>query len=138
MPRPLRDSRIGVYECNIVDRSIIKGSYICGDYIGVFTWDYLISAVIPDLRQKKTARWPFQYPVLIASWRLQQGDPAKPLPIPVSHGKLNISRVGLAKAKRMVGLPVRRKKNPRTETWEAVVDESGCAIRVVGRRLADR
>ena len=136
MHKALRDSRIGVYESEIADDgSVWKGNYVCGNYIGVFNRDYLLSEIIPDLRQKKQAGWPFNYPLLIATWSLQQGDPPKPLPMPGSSAKLNMRRTGVLNVRRMLGLPIRRKKNPRTEIWQAVVDESGRARRVTAGRI---
>ncbi len=136
MPKPRKNSRIGVYKCTIVNGFVSKGEYIRGDYIGVFTWDDLISRIIPDLRQYRLEI--SQYPVLITSWRLQQGDPSKPMPMPAPHQKLNgKSAGGLRNLKRMLGLPIRRKKNPGTETWEAVVYDTGQAIKVIGNKLVD-
>lgn len=139
MPKPLKDSRIGVYKCTIANGFVskVKGGYIRGDYIGVFTWDDLISRIIPDLRQYRLEI--SQYPVLITSWRLQQGAPSKPMPMPAPHQKLNgKSAGGLRNLKRMLGMPVRCKKDPRTETWEAVVDSTGRAVKVVGQRLIEQ
>jgi hypothetical protein len=136
MPKKLRNSRYGVYECDITEGLITKGRYITGDYIGVFTWDDLITEIIPDIREAKQAGWVFEYPVLVASWRLQTSGPPNPLSTPVGEGKLTISRAGLQNVKRMLGLPLRRHKDPRTETWEAVVDASDRAIKVVGRQVA--
>jgi len=137
MPRLLKNSRIGVYECSIANGCVTKGRYICGYYIGMFTWDHFISEIIPDLRQYRLTG--SEYPILITSWRLQEGDPSKPIPMPVLPQKLTIkSAGGLRNSKKMLGLPVRRKKNPSTETWEAVVDHTGRVIKVVGQRLADQ
>lgn len=139
MSRPLKNSRIGVYKCSIVNGFVskVKGGRIRGDYIGVFTWDDLISRIIPDLRQNRLKG--SEYPVLVTSWRLQKGDPSKPLPITVPRNRLTVKAAGgLRNFKRMVGMPVRRKKDPRTETWEAVVYDTGRAIKVVGQRLVEQ
>jgi hypothetical protein len=135
MPKPPKDSRIGVYKCTIVNGFVSKGDYIRGDYIGVFTWDDLVYRIIPDLRQYRLRG--SEYPVLITSWRLREGDPPKPIPIPAPHQKLNVKSVGVRDLKRMFGLPVRRKKDPRSETWEAVVYATGRAVKVVGQKLVD-
>ena len=137
MPKPLKNSRIGVYKCTIVNGLVSKGDPIRYDYIGVFTWDGLVSRIIPDLIRQNRLKGS-EYPILITSWRLQEGDPSKPLPMPVPPQKLTVkSAGGVRNLKRIVGLPVRRKKNPRTETWEAVVDDTGRAIKVIGQKLVD-
>ena len=139
MPKPLKDSRIGIYKCSIVNGFVskVKGGYVRGDYIGVFTWDDLVSRIIPDLRQNRLKG--SEYPILITSWRLQEGDPSKPLPMPVPSQKLTVKSAGGVRGlKRILGLPVRRKKNPRTETWEAVVYDTGQAIKVIGKKLVDQ
>ena len=120
MPEPLRNSRIGLYECSIDEGKVAKGRYIRGDYVGVFTWADLISKIIPDLEQNDRIRG-FTYPILVISWRLRGDDPSK--------GSLGISR-------RSNPQP-RRRKIPRTERWEAVIDDSGLATRVVGQKLVD-
>ncbi len=104
MPKPLKDSRIGVYKCTIVNGFVSKGDYIRGDYIGVFTWDDLVSRIIPDLRQNRLKG--SEYPVLITSWRLQEGDLSKPLPMTVPRNRLTVKAAGgLRNLKRMVGIP---------------------------------
>ncbi len=137
MPKPLKNSRIGVYKCTMVNGFVSRGEYIRGNYIGVFTWDDLVSRIIPDLRQNRLKG--SEYPVLITSWRLQEGNLSKPLPMTVPRNRLTVKAAGgLRNLKRMVGMPVRRKKDPRTETWEAVVDGTGRAIKVVGQRLIEQ
>ncbi len=137
MPKPLKDSRIGVYKCTIVNGLVSKGEYIRGYYIGVFKWDQLISNIIPDLKQYRLEV--SQYPVLITLYRLQHGDHPKPLSIIVPSQKLTVkSAGGVRNAKRMLGMPVSRKKDPRTETWEAVVYDTGRVIKVVGQRLIEQ
>lgn len=121
----------------MVNGFVSKGEYIRGDYIGIFTWDDLISRIIPDLRQYRLEI--SQYPVLIASWRLQQGDPPKPMPMPVLQQKLTVkSAGGVREAKRIIGMPIRRKKDPHTEIWVAVVDSTGRAFKVVGQRIIEQ
>ena len=134
MPKPLKNSRIGVYKCTVVNGFVSKGEYIRGNYIGVFTWDDLISRIIPDLRQYRLEI--SQYPVLITSWRLQQGDPSKSMPDP-SQKLTAKSAGGVRNMKKMLGWPIRRKKDPRTESWEAVVYDTGQAIKVIGKKLVD-
>ena len=118
MPRPLRNSRLGFYECGIADGVVTKGKYIRGDYIGVFNWDDLVSKIIPDLRQNNRLRG-FVYPFLVTSWQLRGSDPSK--------ARLGISRGSLPQP--------RRKKITATERWEAIIDHSGQAIKVEGRRV---
>ena len=139
MPKPLRDSKYGVYKCTVVDGFVskVKGGYIRGDHIGVFTWDQLIDNIIPDFIQNRRLEIS-QYPVLITSWRLKQGDPPKPIPMPETPHKLTLkSAGGKRKAKRMLGLPLKRKKAPGSETWQAVVYSDGRAVKVIGQRLAE-
>lgn len=130
MSEPLKNSRIGVYSCTVTNGLVTKGKYIRGDYIGVFTWDDLISRIIPDLRQYRLEV--SQYPVLITSWQLQVVDRPKPARTPVGQHKL--TSTGLRDLKAMLDMPV-RKKNPRTETWEAVVDSTGRAFKVIDQRI---
>ncbi|MCI0439260.1 MAG: hypothetical protein L0177_09040 [Chloroflexi bacterium] len=119
MPRSLRNSRIGFYECSIgPNKAISKGKYIRGCYVGVFNWDDLISKIIPDLMENK--RIPVdKYPVLIISWQLRGGDPSS-LGIPISRRPIP---------------PARRKRIAASEHWEAVVYQTGLAVRVEGDRL---
>jgi hypothetical protein len=118
MSQPLQNSRIGIYECTVVDSCVSKGRYIRGDYIGVFTWESLVSKIVPDIIENNRLKGS-RYPILITSWQLGGGDPSK--------GSLGISRRGFPQP--------RRKRIPKTEHWEAVIDHSGLATRVEGRRL---
>lgn len=137
MSKPLKDSRIGVYQCTIVNGLVSKGEYIRGYYIGVFTWDQLISNIIPDLKQYRLKG--FEYPILITSWMLQEGAPTEPLPRLVPSRKLTLKSAGGVRAmKKILGLPVSRKKNPRTETWEAVVYDTSHAVKVIGKKLVEQ
>ncbi len=134
MPRPLKDSRIGIYECTITNGLVSKDKPIRYDYKGVFTWDDLISNIIPDLRQNRRLQIS-QYPVLITSWRLQKGDLSKPKPgaqTTKTNGSLTVYAL-----RRQVGIPLKRKKDPRSETWEAVVYETGRAVKIRGHKLMD-
>ena len=128
-----KSARIGVYQCRLDGSFISKGKWIKG-YYGLFREDILHSRVIPDLVDAKRAGWDFDFPVLVVSYYLGKGDAPKPLPRP--SGKLTVqSAGGVNRLRRMVGLPVRRKKIPRTETWEAVIDAQGQVFKVQGRKL---
>lgn len=118
MPKPLRNRRIGIYRCGIVNGMVSKGRRLRGDYVGVFNWDDLISRIIPDLRDN-TRVGISDYPVPIASWQLRGTDPSK--------GVLGISRKSSPQP--------RREKIPETERWEAVVYDTGRALRVEGRKV---
>ncbi len=134
MPKPLKNSRIGVYECTITNGAVSKGKPIRYDYKGVFTWDDLISNIIPDLRQNCRLEIS-QYPVLITFWRLQKGNPPKPksgAQATKTNGSLTLYAL-----RRQFGIPLRRTKDPQSETWEAVVYDTGRAIKVIGQKLVD-
>lgn len=135
MAKQLKSARIGVYECHL-DRSFIsKGKWITG-YYGLYRDALLDSMIIPDLKDAKGAGWDFEFPLLVVSYYLGRGDSSKPLPRP--QGKLTVkSAGGVIKLRRMVGIPIRRKKIPETETWEAVIDSQGQAFEVVGHKLKD-
>ena len=120
MADSLRNSRIGIYECSVVEGRVIKGEYIRSDYIGVFSWDALVSRILPDLKQNNRLRG-HQLPVLIASWQLLGSDPSK--------GTLGISRRSFPQT--------RRRKVPGSERWEAIIDTSWHAIRVEAERLVE-
>jgi len=137
VPKPLKDSRIGVYKRTIANGFVNKGEYIRGDYIGVFTWNDLIARIIPDLKQNRLK--PSDYPVLITSWQLKPGNPSKPMPMPAPRNKLTVKAAGGKRnLKKMLGMPVGRKKDPRTEIWEAVVDSTDRAFKVVGQRIIEQ
>ena len=118
MPRPLRNSRLGYYECSISDGVVTKGKYIRGDYVGVFNWDALVSEIIPDLRWNNRLM-ASEYPILVVSWQLRGSDP--------SRGTLGISRASFPRP--------RRYKIKATERWEAVIDHLNQAMRVEGERV---
>jgi hypothetical protein len=137
MPKPLKDSRYGVYKGTITNGFVSRGNYVCGDYIGVFTWDQLIANIVPDLRQYRLET--SDYPVLITSWRLKAGDPPKSLPENVPSQKLNVKAAGgLRDLKEMIGMPLKRKKVASSEIREAVVDSTERAVKVVGQRLLEQ
>lgn len=119
MAQPLKNSRIGVYECGMAGGLVTKGRYLWGDYVGVFSWDALISRIVPDLKGNSRLR-DAQFPVLITSWQLRGHDASK--------GVLGISR--------RISPQPRRKKIQGTERWEAVIDSSWRVTKVEGRRLA--
>jgi hypothetical protein len=121
MPKPLKNSRFGVYECSIAGGLVTKGNYRYGNYGGVINWDEFIYKIIPDIKQNDRLR-DCQFPVLITSWTLRGSDP--------SRGPLGISR-------RSFPQPPRR-KIPETELWEAVIeviDHSWRVTKVAGQRL---
>jgi len=133
MARHLKSARIGVYECHLDGRFVLKGKWLKG-YYGLFRYDLLDSMIIPDIKDAKRAGWDFEFPVLITSYSLGRGDLPKPLPKP--QGKLTVkSAGGLTKLRRMVGIPIRRKKVPRTEAWKVVIDIRGQAFKVEGHKL---
>ena len=128
-----KSARIGVYQCRLDGNFISKGKWVTG-YYGLFREDILHSKVIPDLQDAKRVGWDFDFPVLVVSYSLGKGDPPKPLPRP--PGKLTVkSAGGVNRLRRMVGVPVRRKKIPKTETWEAVIDAKGQISKVQGHKL---
>jgi len=138
MPKTLKGSRIGIYKCTIANGFVSKDKpgYLRGEYIGVFTWDDLVSRIIPDLRKYRLKA--SDYPVLITSWRLRAGALPKSLPMNVAPQKFTVKAMGgLRNLKKMLGMPVRRKKDPLSETWEAVVDSSDRAFKVVGQRIIE-
>ena len=120
MTSRIRNSRIGMYECDISpDGTIKKGHYIRGDYIGVFNWDDLVNKIIPDVIDND--RIPRdKYPVLIASWQLRGSRPSRSVPFAISVIGMNYPR---------------RKKIEDTQQWEAVLYISGEVQRVEGHRL---
>ena len=125
MPKPLKNSRIGIYECGIAGGVVTERDKhsIYGAYIGASTWAEFKSEIIPDLKKYNRLR-DSEFPVLITSWRLRGSDPSK--------GPLGITR-------RSFPQPPRR-KIPETEQWEAVIeviDDSWRVTRVEGRRLVD-
>lgn len=123
MTRQLKSARIGVYECTLNGNFVSKGKWVKG-YYGLFRDDLLDSMIIPDIKAAKRAGWNFEFPVLIVSYYLSGGDMPKPLAKPL--GKLSVkSAGGVTRLRRMIGIPVRRKKIPNTETWEAVIDTQG-------------
>lgn len=125
MPGQPPDTRVGVYECEVAGKGITKGKWVCG-YYGLFSPDRLRNEIIPDLKQKKESGWPFSYPLLVVSYSLGRGDPPKPLPLPVSAKKLSVTAAGgLIRMRRMVGIPIRRKKVQTSECQEALVDAFG-------------
>lgn len=133
MAKQLKSTRIGIYECNLDGNSILKGKWVKG-YYGLFSNDLIDFKILPDLQEAKHAGWDFEFPVLIVSYYLGRGDLPKPLPRP--PGKLTVkSAGGIIKLRRMVGIPIRRKKIPRTEVWEAVIDARGQAFKVEGHKL---
>jgi len=134
MPKEHHKSvRIGIYQCHLQGSLISKGKWITG-YYGLFRDDILNSKIIPELQDAKRAGRDFKFPVLIVSYYLDKGDPPKPLPKP--SGKLTVKSVGgLNRLRRMIGVPVRRKKIPHTEIWQAVVDRDGQAFKVQGHKL---
>ena len=130
-----KSTRIGIYECHLEGCLISKGKWVKG-YYALFHDDLLHSTVIPDLKDAKRAGWDFEFPVLVVSYYLGSGDPARPLPKPV--GRLSVrSSGGIIALRRMLGIPVRRKRIPHTETWEAVIDAEGRVLEVEGHRLKD-
>jgi hypothetical protein len=125
--------RIGIYECRVDGSFISKGKWVKG-YYGLYGDDLLDSMIIPDLKDAKRAGWNFDFPVLVVSYCLGKGDSPKPLPRP--PGKLSVkSAGGVVALRRMLGIPVRRKKIPETETWEVVIDSQGQVFEVEGHKL---
>lgn len=128
-----KSARIGIYECLLDGSLVIKGKRV-KDHYGLFYEDILYSKVIPDLQYAKSAGRDFEFPVLVVSYYLGGGDPPKPLPKP--SGTLTVkSAGGLNQLRRMMGVPVRRKKIPATETWQVVVDDRGQVFKVQGNRI---
>jgi hypothetical protein len=131
----LKSARIGVYECHLDGSFVLKGRWIKG-YYGLFRDALLDSMIIPDLKEAKRAGQNFEFPVLVVSYSLGKGASPKPFPIPVPKNKLTVkSAGGLNKLRRMVGVPVRRKKIPATEIQEAVIDAQGQIFKVEGSNL---
>ena len=117
--------RIAVYECHVSGQAIWKGKWISG-YYGLFDLDRLKTEIIPHLKRRKEAGLRFDYPLLVVSYSLGQGDPPKPLPMSVAPKKLNIKAAGgLIAVRRMMGIPIRRKKRANSECWEALIYEAG-------------
>jgi len=126
-------ARIGVYECSLNGNVISKGKWVKG-YYGLFSHGVIDSNILPDLQEAKRAGWSFQFPVLIVSYNLGKGDLPKPLPKP--SAKLTVkSAGGVIRLRRMVGIPIRRKKIPGTEAWEVVINAQGRVFRVEGYKL---
>lgn len=139
MPKNLKSARISIYECNISGNSISKGKWVKG-YYGLLPLVQLLgdspleSAIIKDLESAKSICNGFDFPVLVVSHYLGSGDLSKPLPRP--PGSLTIKSVGgLINLKRIVGIPIRRKKIPKTERWEALIDRERRVIKLEGHRL---
>jgi hypothetical protein len=134
-----KSARTTIYECSINENLILKGKWIKG-YYGILPLVQLLgdnpleSAIINDLKDKKITDNDFDYPVLVISYYLGSGNPPKPLLKP--QGALTIkSAGGLIRLKRMVSIPVRRKKIPKTEKWQAVIDKEGNVIKIEGNKL---
>jgi len=133
--KQLKSARIGVYECRLGGGFVSKGKWVKG-YYGLFRDALLDSMIIPDLKDAKRAGWDFEFPVLIVSYYLGKGDIPKPLPKP--PGSLSVkSAGGVIALRRMIGIPVRRKKIPNTETWEVVIDARGQVFKVQEHKLRD-
>lgn len=133
MPKQPKTARIGVYECNLHGNSVSKVKWVKG-YYELYHHELLESMIIPDLRDAKRAGWDFDFPVLVVSYLLGPGDPPKPLPRPQSPLTVK-SAGGLTNLRRMVGIPIRRKKIAKTEAWEAVIDDHGQVFEVEGIKL---
>jgi hypothetical protein len=134
-----KSARVGVYECRLDGSFISKGKWVKG-YYGLLPLAELLGAnplharIIGDLKDAKRRGEDFEFPVLVVSYHLGSGDPPKPLPRP--PGKLTVkSAGGLIRLRRMMGIPVRRKKIVKTETWEAVIDAEGRVLEVEDCRL---
>lgn len=134
MAKQLKSARIGIYECNLDGNFVLKRKWVKG-YYGLFSNDLIDSKILPDLQEAKHAGWDFKFPVLIVSYYLGRGVLSKALPRP--PGKLTVkSAGGVIRLRRIVGIPIRRKKIPRTEVWEVVVDAQGQAFKVEGYKLS--
>jgi hypothetical protein len=126
--------RIGLYECQISSGIAVKGKSVKKYYYGPLSRGFIDSIIIRDLRDMKHAGHDFEFPILVSTWRLGEGDPPKPLPRP--SGKLTIKRAGgLRRAKRMIGIPTQRKKILRTEVSKVVIDSQYNVLSVEGNRI---
>lgn len=139
MTKQLKSARIGIYECHLVGSFISKGKWVKGYYgllplVELLGDNPLDSRILKDLKDAKRAAWDFEFPVLIVSYSLGRGDIPKPLPRP--PGTLSVkSAGGVVALRRIVGIPIRRKKIPKTETWEALIDTQGQVFEVEGYKL---
>jgi len=133
MTRQLKSARIGIYECKLSRSFVSKGRWIKG-YYGLFRRDLIDSMIMPDLKDAKRASWDFEFPVLVVSYYLGSGDLPKPLKRSPKL-KEGETAMGVVTLRRMLDIPARRKKIPKTETWEAVISFQGQVFEVQGHKL---
>jgi hypothetical protein len=134
MPKSLLDHRIGVYECQKDSSGAVTKGKPVNSYYAYYRREQLDRLVIPDLERLRDK---FSFPVLVTSWRLEEGVPSELISRPT--GKLSITSAGgLRNAKKALGIPIRRRKASKTEKWEVLIDERGNIFDLDGFRIVNR
>jgi hypothetical protein len=136
--------RLGIYECKIENGVVLPlgDSSIWCTYVPFPPTDVADyrPLVYDELTKYDRASRPFQYPILVMSWRLGPGEHIENKVKPEDRHSIFASRVGGVRGlKKLVGPYIKRVEVPGTRRQEVVIFKDGLITKIEnGYVVADR